>query len=113
MTAVAQQTAQQVCVPHAWSLYFPEEEFAQDDRRAQLIQDLVAHWSRDDAARADLLNRTHFPQEGACAVTLAADALLQTRASADLEAALECQPLEALGCLAAAAYQVGLAEEAV
>ena len=105
MTALAPQALQQDTAPGAWSLYFDAEEYVKEDRRAQLISEMVAYF-RGQSAREVLLSRTFFPQEGTCIVALPLDFLLEACGSGDLEAAIDCQPLEGLCCLAAAAYEV-------
>ena len=105
MTTVAPQVTQQDRAPAGWDLYFESEDYSPQDRRAQLISELISHF-RDHEAKAELIASTSFPQEGSCVVTVSMDRLISACRSGDLEAAIECQPLEGMACLAAAAFEV-------
>lgn len=105
MAVAAVLAAPQVAAPQAWSLYFEADEYSYDDRRAQLIREMTAHFGCQ-SARQSLLSRTSCPQEGTCIVSLSTDQLLKESSSGDLEAAIDCQPLEAIDCIAVAASEV-------
>ena len=105
MTAEVPRTTQLEQAPAAWSLYFPAEEYASHDRRAQLVKELADYFCRP-SARHKLLTATAVTTAGSWVVSLSFDQLLAACGSGDLEAAMECQPLEALCCLGAAAHQV-------
>lgn len=99
-------TNREVGVPRSWSLYFPGDEHAADDRRAVLLQDLLpqlalhAHW---------LANRLHPGQTtGRHCLLISFDELQTKCKSSELLTALDLQPAEALACLGAAAHEVRL-----
>ncbi|DBA93068.1 TPA: DNA replication licensing factor mcm8, variant 3 [Trebouxia sp. C0005] len=91
-------------VPEAWSLYFPDEEFSLDDRRAVLLQDLLPRLTSLTRWLAERLQ----PQQvtGRHRLSIGFEELQKVCSSSELSAALDLQPVEALACLGAAAHQV-------
>jgi hypothetical protein len=92
--------------PSAWGVYFPSDAFSPQDRRAQLIQELLAALGTE--AGWQLLSRGMRAEQhlSACVVALDYEQLLQLCDSANLSAALEMQPSEGLTCLQAAVHEV-------
>lgn len=92
--------------PSAWGVYFPSDAFSPQDRRAQLIQELLAALGTE--AGWQLLSRGMRGEQhlSACVVALDYEQLLQLCDSANLSAALEMQPSEGLTCLQAAVHEV-------
>lgn len=92
--------------PAAWGVYFPDSSYTPQDRRAQLVQELLDAFSTEAGWR--LLNGSlqPMPQLSACVVVLDYHLLLQICDSANLAAALEMQPAEGLLCLQAAVHEV-------
>ena len=92
--------------PAAWEQYFPTCDFQQDDRKAQLAADLIAalHTAEGTKLLTSALQRY---TETSCVLQFSCEELLSGLAlSDDLDAALKCQPDEAIQCLAAAAHEV-------
>ncbi|PNH08574.1 DNA helicase MCM8, partial [Tetrabaena socialis] len=124
-------------MPAAWPDFFPPSEFAADDRRALLIADLLAFFLTETGPiRATGLERgpggagsggggggagegggrgqafvEALRPEGPGSYSLQVDfgALEAASGLADLPAALEGSPVEALGCIAVAAHQAAFA----
>lgn len=90
--------------PRSWSLYFPEDEHAAEDRRAVLLQELIARLAPQAAWLAD---RLHAGQTtGRHRLLISFEELQNTCKSSELSIALDLQPVEALACLGAAAHEV-------
>lgn len=91
--------------PSAWGVYFPSDAFSPQDRRARLIQELLAALGTE--AGWQLLSRGMRAEQhlSACVVALDFEQLLQLCDSANLSAALEMQPSEGLTCLQAAVHE--------
>lgn len=91
-------------VPASWALYFPNQAFSSDDRRVLLIQYLCkfflteAGWCMLSSIRLVLNTQLVLPLDFA--------KLCNASGIADLEAAVELQPAECLGCLGSAVYEV-------
>ena len=99
-------TAAALSKPAAWEQYFPACEFQQEDRKAQLAADLVTAFQAADGTRL-LVSAMQRYTETACVLLFSCEELLASLPiSDDVEAALRCQPDEALQCLAAAAHEV-------
>lgn len=93
--------------PRSWSLYFPEDEHAVEDRRAVLLHELL---SRLDSRAEWLANRLHPRQTtGRHCLSISFEELQNACQSSELSIALDLQPVEALACLGAAAHEVGSA----
>lgn len=92
--------------PSAWGVYFPSSTYNASDRRAQLIQEILAALSTE-AGWQLLSNGLKAMQHlTSCVVALDYEQLLQLRDSPNLSAALEMQPAEGLACLQAAVHEV-------
>ena len=95
-------------VPHAWSVYFPEEDHSDEDRRAVLLHDLIprlrplARWLADRLQPQQLTGRHRL--------SIGFDELQKMCDSSELAAALELQPVEALACFGAAAHEASNSE---
>lgn len=91
-------------VPRSWSLYFPDDEHAAEDRRAVLLQDLLPRL----APQADWLASRLQPGQttGRHRLLISFEELQNTCKSSELLVALDLQPVEALACLGAAAHEV-------
>ena len=90
--------------PRSWSLYFPEDEYAAEDRKAVLLQDLLPRLAPQAAWLAD---RLHPGQTtGRHRLLISFEELQSTCKSSELSIALDLQPVEALACLGAAAHEV-------
>lgn len=91
--------------PSAWDVYFPHDAYTPQDRRAQLIQELLgalgteAGWQLLSSCMRAVQHLT------ACVVALDYEQLLQLCDSPNLAAALEMQPSEGLACLEAAVHE--------
>ncbi len=96
-------------VPRAWSLYFPEEEHSTEDRRAVLLRDLIPRLASLASWLADRLQ----PQQttGRHRLTIGFEELHKVCDSAELAAALQLQPVEALACLGAAAHEASNSDQ--
>ena len=99
--ATTEDTVQ--AIPSAWSLYFTEEEYSAEDRRAILLRDLLPRL----ATRASWLACNLLPHQmtGRHGLVIAWEELQKVCDSSELSAALEMQPAEALACVGAAAHQ--------
>jgi hypothetical protein len=98
--------AAQSAAPSAWGVYFPSDAYSPQDRRVQLIQELLTSLGTD-AGWQLLSNGLRTVQHlTACVVALDYEQLLQHCDSANLSAALEMQPTEGLLCLQAAVHEV-------
>lgn len=88
--------------PAAWSHYWPDAEYAADDRRALLIRDLTAFFSSPTGQ--PLISS---PQHRFNKVALKLDwaQLTVLSGSADLQEAMHHAPMEALACLGAAVHE--------
>ena len=89
--------------PAAWPRYF-EDDHAPDDRRAALVDELIAFFTSD--AGAAFLDGGAARAVGGIALALDHSALVAAAGSPDLVASLEVQPDEGLACLACAAHEV-------
>eukprot|EP00793_Prasinoderma_coloniale_P002998 PRCOL_00006464-RA len=85
----------------AWRLYFPGEERDDGDRRARLVAELAAALRASPA----MLAAARRSARAANAFAVSYKRLLECSGSADLQAALEFQPVEGLCCVGAAAYE--------
>lgn len=91
----------------AWRLYFPGTDYQPNDRRALLMHEAAEHLA--EPCGAQLLTQAQALQDR-CVVQLDYEQLLGAcEGSANLAAALELQPVEALACVAAAVHQVRFA----
>lgn len=92
-------------VPSAWGVYFPSSSYTPQDRRAQLVQELLSTLS-SEAGWQLLRSGMRAPQQlTACVVALDYEQLVQLCDSPNLSAALEMQPAEGLTCLQAAIHE--------
>lgn len=89
--------------PSSWPRYF-DDEHAPDDRRAALVDELIAFFVSD--AGAAFLERGGARVPAGIAVALDHGALVAAAGSPDLVASLEVQPDEGLACLACAVHEV-------
>jgi hypothetical protein len=92
--------------PSAWGVYFPSDTYTSQDRRAQLIQELLAVLGTEEGwllLSSGLKSAQHLT---ACMVALDYERLMQLCDSPNLSAALEMQPAEGLLCLQAAVHEV-------
>ena len=99
--------------PSAWGVYFPSDTYTAQDRRAQLIQELLAALATEQGWQ--LLSggvRTAVQHLTACVVGLDYEQLMGLCDSPNLSAALKMQPAEGLLCLQAAVHEVRLATRA-
>ncbi|EFJ39894.1 minichromosome maintenance protein 8 [Volvox carteri f. nagariensis] len=90
--------------PAAWADYFPPQEYSRSDRRALLIHDLITFFvSGGGHTFVEALR----PRGGGGEYSLEIDfASLESQSGLlDLPAAIEGSPVEALGCIAVAAYE--------
>lgn len=91
--------------PSAWGVYFPSSSYTPQDRRAQLVQELLSTLSTE-AGWQLLRSGMRAPQQlTACVVALDYEQLVQLCDSPNLSAALEMQPAEGLTCLQAAIHE--------
>lgn len=90
--------------PRSWSLYFPEDEHAAEDRKAVLLQDLLPRLAPQAAWLADRLRPGQTT--GRHCLLISFEELQHTCKSSELSTALDFQPVEALACLGAAAHEV-------
>lgn len=90
--------------PRSWTLYFPDDEHAAEDRRAVLLQDLLPRLAPQAAWLADRLQGGQTT--GRHRLLISFEELQNTCKSAELSVALGLQPVEALACLGAAAHEV-------
>lgn len=97
--------------PASWPVYFPGVEHDAADRRAALVDGLLRALGGDEGWR--LVRRARAHHGGEYALPLDYEELLAAAASArgggceaDLEAAVELAPLEALACIGAAVHEV-------
>ena len=96
--------------PLAWGVYFPDDDYAPDDRRVLLIRELAdavggpAGWAMLAAGAA--------PFHGRVTLDLDWQALSAAAGSADLSEAMEHAPAEAAACVAAAAHEALFATHA-
>lgn len=97
-------TAVEVTMPSAWGMYFPEDEYAADDRRAVLLHELIPRLTHLGTWLGERLQPQCLTDRHT--LLLRSDELQEVCKSSELYAALELQPLEALACLAAAAHEV-------
>lgn len=91
-------------VPRSWSLYFSEDEYAAEDRRALLLHDLLPRLAPHAEWLASRLHPGH--STGRHRLTISFNQLQNVCKSSELSLALELQPVEALACLGAAAHEV-------
>ena len=92
--------------PAAWDRYFPATVFQAEDRKAQLTADLISAFRGVQGIKL-LTAAIQRLTETACVLLFSCEELLADLSlSDDLNAALQCQPDEALPCLAAAAHEV-------
>ena len=104
MAVAARPQAVVLAEPAVWPSYFPGCAFSTEDRKAQLMQDLASAFQ--GAKGLSLLEQgLQGYTETTCKLLLSCEELLTLGLAEDLEAALQCQPAEALQCLAAAAHQ--------
>lgn len=93
--------------PACWEVYFDSSSYSPQDRRAQLIQELLGALSSETGwqfLRSGMRAVQHLTS---CVVTLDYEQLLQLcKHSPNLSAALEMQPAEGLTCLQAAVHEV-------
>lgn len=99
--------AAQTAAPSAWGVYFPSDAYSPQDRRVQLIQELLTSISTDAGWQLLSSGLRAVQHLTACVVALDYEQLLQHCDSANLSAALEMQPTEGLLCLQAAVHEVG------
>ena len=98
---------QQQSCPRSWSLYFPEDEHAAEDRRAVLLHEILPRLS----SQLDWLAGRLQPGQttGRHRLSISFEELQNACHSSELLMALDMQPVEALACLGAAAHEVGSA----
>eukprot|EP00884_Botryococcus_braunii_P012720 jgi/Botrbrau1/21449/Bobra.0216s0057.1 len=84
----------QTMPPRGWHDIFPEEQYSEEDRRSQLIRDLVEHLLKPETNWISQIryHHTHF------VLKINVEQLLECQ-SPDLQPALELQPLECLSCI--------------
>jgi hypothetical protein len=85
-----------------WEFYFPGSAYDPEDRRALLAKEVVKTLSTE--AGWQQLKHVQYQQQ--YILHLDYEQLVQLCNSADLVAALEMQPVEALGSISAAAHEV-------
>jgi hypothetical protein len=107
--APANAGAAQSAAPSAWGVYFPSDAYSPQDRRVQLIQELLTSLATDAGWQLLSSGLRTVQHLTACFVALDYEQLLQLCDSANLSAALEMQPTEGLLCLQAAVHEVGKA----
>ncbi|KAJ7562309.1 hypothetical protein O6H91_03G063600 [Diphasiastrum complanatum] len=96
--------------PHSWHVYFPQEDYSPEDRRAQLMQCLIDFFRSNPGEH--LLSQTKLDESiYSLAVDFQAlkrdmDSVLEQSSLEDVYAAFEVAPKEALLCTGAAAYEV-------
>ena len=91
--------------PIAWTIYFGDESCSGEDRRVLLIQQLVGWFSSKSGW--DVLNENlSLTLDNRVVFCLDFGLLRSTCPIADVFAALDMQPLEALSCLGCSAYEV-------
>lgn len=103
MSAGAAQSA----APSAWGVYFPSDAYSPQDRRVQLLQELLTSLGTESGWQLLSSGLRTVQHLTACVVALDYEQLLQHCDSANLSAALEMQPAEGLLCLQAAVHEVG------
>jgi len=94
--------------PSAWHVYFKDSAYTQQDRRALLIQELLAAFGTEQGWR--LISNVQQCQDG---YVLPLDYLQLSEIcdSPDLAAALEMQPLEGIACLNASVHEVSSSKQ--
>jgi DNA helicase MCM8 len=90
--------------PAAWAHYFPPQEYARGDRRALLIQDLLAFFV--SGGGHSFVEALRPAGNGGYSLEVDFAALEAQSGLVDLPAAIEGSPVEALGCMAVAAHEV-------
>lgn len=93
--------------PSAWEVYFPHDTYSPQDRRAQLIQEILTTLSTEAGWQLLSGGIKAVQHLSACVVMLDYEQLLQQCDSPNLSAALEMQPAEGLACLQAVVHEVG------
>jgi DNA helicase MCM8 len=91
--------------PSAWSDYFPPGEFNPNDRRALLIDDLVKFFTSDTGC--SFVQALRPCVDGSYVLLVDYTELEAKSGLPDVPAALDGSPVEALGCVAVAAHEVG------
>lgn len=102
------QAAAGAAVPAAWHVYFKDSAFSQQDRRALLIQELLAAFGTEQGWR--LISNVQQCQHG-YVLPLDYEQLSVICNSPDLAAALEMQPLEGIACLNASVHEVSSSKQ--
>eukprot|EP00775_Hariotina_reticulata_P012205 gene12205-12342_t len=105
MQSIEQRSAQAAAgaaVPAAWHVYFKDSAYSQQDRRALLIQELLAAFGTEQGWR--LISNVQQCQHG-YVLPLDCEQLSEICDSPDLAAALEMQPLEGIACLNASVHE--------
>jgi hypothetical protein len=89
--------------PHGWTEAFPGEDYHQDDRRAQLIDDLLSFLATPSGR--EILAGTRLVGTN-CVLEVDLEQLLACP-SDDLKVALDLQPAECLSCIVVGCTEVG------
>lgn len=87
----------------SWQLYFKDDTFSLDDRRVTLISSLCSFFLRPEGWV--FLSRVRYVLRQHLVLYIDLKALQQQSNISDLDAAIELQPHECLGCLGAAVYE--------
>lgn len=97
MEACAEGASRLSSAPKGWDVYFSDEEYSAEDRRAELVQDLVEYFTTTGTLWFESI-KFHHTQH--CTLEVDVEELLMQCKSPDLVPALELQPLECLSCIA-------------
>jgi hypothetical protein len=87
-------------------VYFPDDAYTPQDRRAQLIRELLGALGAEAGWQLLSSGMRAAQHLTACVIALDYEQLLQLCDSPNLAAALEMQPSEGLACLEAAVHEV-------
>lgn len=89
--------------PKGWHDYFSDEEYNAEDRRAELVRDLVEYFTTTETAWFERI-KIHHTQD--CILEVDCEELLVQCKSPDLIPALELQPKECVSCIAISCLEV-------
>lgn len=89
--------------PASWQLYFRDEQFSLDDRRLSLITSLCSFFLRPEGW--EFLSRVRYVLRQRIVLYIDFGMLQKQSQIVDLQAAIDLQPIECLGCLGAAAFE--------